>query len=323
MRLRGAALLLALGMLAASCSTARQVSDQAQEAISNAASEVQTALTSPDGDGSAGGEGTAPSTEGGGAGGQAGEGGQTQGGENGTGGDGTTQGGNGAASAVAVDDLGGVGANGHALLQAGVPKLVVEIDRQQGVNVDQAAVDHLVSIIRQVADKPGGVSVAGGNTFASDRTNWTADDLRAAAEANRNNHSDQQQVVLYLLYVRGGFYSGGQETNALGVTYNASEVGIFPDKWAGLGSLLGGGGRVERAVITHEFGHTLGLVNLTYQSSIDHEDADHPGHSSNKQSVMYWAIETTLIGQVFSGPPPDTFDQADQADIAGLRSGKY
>ena len=310
MRPRGAALVVALALLAAACSTARQVGDQAQEAFSTAASEVQTALGSSEtgtpatGDTSGAGQtATAPSGAS----------------ETSTG---TGEGGGGAPP-VSTNDLGGVGANGHALLQAGIPKLVVEVDHQQGANVDQAAIDHLVSVIRQYADKPGGVTVSGGNTFSSDRTNWTTADLRAAAKANRNNYSDQNQVVLYLLYVKGGFYDGGQETNALGVTYNASEVGIFPDKWSGLGSLLGGGGQVERAVVTHEFGHTLGLVNLTYHSNIDHEDAQHPGHSSDKKSVMYWAIETTLVGQVFNGPPPDSFDQADQADIKGLRDGTY
>ena len=52
---------------------------------------------------------------------------------------------------------------------------------------------------------------------------------------------------------------------------------------------------VENSVLVHEVGHLLGLVNLVYQSPIDHEDPDHPGHSSNDESVMYWAVESADV----------------------------
>ena len=71
----------------------------------------------------------------------------------------------------------------------------------------------------------------------------------------------------------------------------------------------------------HEFGHLLGLVNLVYQSPVDHEDPDHPGHSNNEDSVMYWAVESSDISNIFSGQLPDEFDQDDLDDLAGLKSG--
>ena len=51
---------------------------------------------------------------------------------------------------------------------------------------------------------------------------------------------------------------------------------------------------VENSVLVHEVGHLLGLVNLVYQSPVDHED-HHPGHSNNDESVMYWAIESADV----------------------------
>lgn len=228
-----------------------------------------------------------------------------------------------AQSATPVNDAGGVGANGRAMLRGDRSRLVIEIDVQQGVTVDQAAVDHMVAEVSRYVDKSEGVVLAGGNTFASDRTQWTVGDLRDAAAANRSTFSDDTQVSVHVLYVRGGLYRDGEETAAIGVAYSASNVALFPDRWAGLGTLLGSSRAIERAVLVHELGHLFGLVNLTYRSDIDHEDPDYPGHSSNQRSVMYHAIESTLIGQVFSGPPPDQFDDADAADLAGLKSGRY
>lgn len=226
------------------------------------------------------------------------------------------------APAVSTDDHGPVGANGRAYLRPAHPILIVEIDVQEGADPDPAAIDHLASTIRRYADKRE-VRFAGGNTFPSERREWTRSDLRRVADAHRRHRSDAQAATLYVLYVRGAFHQDGERTEAVGVAHSASEIALFPERWSGLGGLVSGSTAIERAVLVHEFGHVLGLVNLTYESDIDHEDPEHPGHSSNRRSVMFWAVETTLIGQVFDGPPPDEFDDADRADIEGLRTGRY
>ncbi len=225
------------------------------------------------------------------------------------------------AAVTPADDNAGVGVNGRAMLRGDRPVLVIEIDVQEGVRVDQAAVDHMVAEISRYVDKPGGITFAGGNTFASDRDAWTTDDLRAAVAQHRSTSTTADQVSVHVLYVAGGHMDGGEQTSAIGLAYSASTVALFPERWSGLGGLLGSDRQTERAVLVHEMGHLFGLVNIGYQSPIDHEDPAHPGHSSNDRSVMFHAIESTLIGQVFQGSPPDRFDDADAADLAGLRDG--
>ncbi|MEX2458780.1 MAG: hypothetical protein WD770_07310 [Actinomycetota bacterium] len=243
------------------------------------------------------------------------------------GGDGSPGGGDGGGGGgpppATVEDSGGVGANGPAILRGSIPYLIIEVDFQDGVKPSEEALDYLANVLGAVVDKPEGISFQGGNQFSSPRTSWTTQDLRDAAATNRTRYSHPGRVVIYLLYVRGGFAEDDEETSALGVAYSASEVGIFPERWSGLGMLLGGGDAVERAVVTHEAGHLLGLVNLTYTSDAPHEDPDHPGHSASDESVMFWAVDTTAVGQLFSGPPPDAFDADDLADLEGLKSGRY
>lgn len=220
-----------------------------------------------------------------------------------------------------VDDDGPVGANGRAYLRGDRGRVVVEVDVQDGASLPSGALDHLRATLAGLTASEVVLDVDG--VFASERTDWSTADLRATSDATRDVRSDATTATLHLLVVRGGHVRDGETTSAIGLAYSASQIAVFPDRWSDLGgSLLGTSEQVARSVLVHELGHLLGLVNLTYTSAIDHEDPDHPGHSSNRGSVMYWAIESTAIGQVFSGPPPDTFDDADLADLDALRSGE-
>lgn len=216
-----------------------------------------------------------------------------------------------------VDDLAGVGANAEALLRPEVPRLVVEVAVQEGVAADPQAIDHLVGILEREADKPEGVEAVR-TTFADDRERWSPQDLRQVADEQRTRWSDEQTATVFVLYVRGAF----EDEDAIGVAYNASEAALFPERWEGLlEGLLATDADVERAALTHEVGHLLGLVELVYDSAHDREHPDAPGHSRSEDSVMHPAVETTAVGRVFDGPPPDDFDAADRDDLEQQRTG--
>lgn len=115
-----------------------------------------------------------------------------------------------------------------------------------------------------------------------------------------------------------------EEPGVLGLAMSATEIVLFPQQIGDLAtSLLGGSARIEQSVLLHEAGHLLCLVNIGYQSEIDHEDPEHAHHSRHRDSVMFWAVENDAVSQVFSGPPPDAFHDDDLADLRGLREGRY
>lgn len=47
---------------------------------------------------------------------------------------------------------------------------------------------------------------------------------------------------------------------------------------------------LERAVLTHEFGHALGLVNCGLPQVVERHDDEHPCHSTDNNSTMYYAV---------------------------------
>lgn len=235
----------------------------------------------------------------------------------------TEGGGDGSGSEPATsspDDQGPLGAGCRPYLRGDVPGMVVEVAHQEGAAPRSAAVDHLVGTLRGVVDKPDGVQLTGPATVPGDGRTWTADELRAFAGQHRTHRSSAEQAAMYVLAVRGRF----EEEGVLGVAVSATQMVIFPDNISGLGTeLLGGRQAVERAVLVHEAGHLLCLVNIGYESARGHEDPDHPHHSVHEDSVMHWAIETDAITQVFSGPPPAEFHPDDVADLEGLRQGRH
>jgi len=222
----------------------------------------------------------------------------------------------------AANDFGPVGGMNHQYLQGETfSRAIIEVDNADGANPRGAALDYLASQFRAYADKPGGVARGGDNTFSSPQQDaYTAADIANIARQNRANYSNGSTAVLHVIYLNGEF--AGNE-NALAVAVNASTFAVFPEQINRASTVPIFASNYERAVLVHELGHLWGLVNINYQSEIAHEDAGHLNHSNNPDSVMYWAVESLSVSDIFAGGPPDEFDDADEADIENIKQGKY
>jgi hypothetical protein len=216
----------------------------------------------------------------------------------------------------ALDGKVGVGQFAPALLRPDrSSRVVVEVRSQAGASLRQASLDHLKNVLAQVSGKP--VALQGGPAVAGGARDWTADDLRAEADAPGTlpqGAGDGTSAVVHLLVVHGSL---GGDTSVLGVSVRGDVTAIFIDQVEASGSVVTGSAGIESAVVTHEAGHLLGLVDLYLHTG--RQDPDHPGHSTNKGSVMYWAVESSLVGDLLTGGPPQDFDQADLADLASIR----
>jgi hypothetical protein len=55
---------------------------------------------------------------------------------------------------------------------------------------------------------------------------------------------------------------------------------------------------LETAVLLHETGHLLGLVNKGNMAGLNHVDHDYPDHCTNKKCLMYHATETKKLSSI-------------------------
>jgi len=198
--------------------------------------------------------------------------------------------------------------------------MVIEIDHEPGYRPFSSSADMLVERLNSVCDKPSGISLEYNEVDFGHEGAWTAQDVRDKGWEQKDT-SPRDGTTLYWQVL---FPAGTYETDSvLGVAVDASTVALFGDS---IDEADGPFGRpsvedVENSVLVHEVGHLLGLVNLVYQSPVDHEDDEHPGHSNNEDSVMYWAVESADVSNFIFGTLPNDFDNDDRNDLAGLADG--
>ena len=200
-------------------------------------------------------------------------------------------------------------------------KLVMEIDYENGYQPKSSSTDMLKQRLEQVCDKPDGVSISSTETIFGKEGSWTSDDVRSFGWENKDNQPRTDSTLYWQILFPSGSYT---DDSVLGVAVDASTIAIFGDSVEeAKGPIFGrpSAEEVENSVIVHEAGHLLGLVNIVYQSLSEHEDPDHPNHSNNEDSVMYWAIESTSIGSIISGELPNEFDELDLEDLEHMKTG--
>jgi hypothetical protein len=218
-------------------------------------------------------------------------------------------------------DLGAVGDLSRSLLRPGpYGGTMVEIDSAGSAAPDKVTHDYLIQLVKQTTVK--GVTETGSHTFAGKGNGgcWKPQEIVDMTKREAKTHTAGTTAAVRFFFLDGTVCQG---SGVLGMAYLAGSVAIFTGQVNSLATPTVPADTFMKAVTTHEFGHILGLVNLSYKSATNHEDAQHPHHSSNKASVMYWAIDQSNLIQQFLSGPPTTYDSDDQADLQGLRDGTY
>jgi hypothetical protein len=197
--------------------------------------------------------------------------------------------------------------------------IALEIDVAGNAEPGRVTRDYVKQVLKQATVKA--VNESGGHAFAGVGGGcWKSQDIFAVAGREARTHTGGSTVALRILFLDGSVCQGA---GILGMAFRAGTVAIFTGQVSALATPTVGADVFLKAVTTHEVGHILGLVNIGYKSAQNHEDPQHAGHSSNKSSVMYYAIDQSNLIQQFVGGPPTTFDGDDQADLQGLRDGYY
>jgi len=197
----------------------------------------------------------------------------------------------------------GTGSQARDYLQsAPYDTLVVEVDYVVGSAPDAAALSLLETRLLERCDKPGGVQVMLDTEIAAAGAAWDVAALEAAATQHRARTSAGTTAALYVLYVDGAWGADTASEKVLGVSFSPTAVAVFREtiRQVAARSTVQA---VEQAVLVHEVGHCLGLVNNGVALTSSHQDVLAGPHCTNARCVMNASIETQRVDLIFGGIP--------------------
>ena len=117
-------------------------------------------------------------------------------------------------------------------------------------------------------------------------------DVQDLEDVYRDSYSDlgSQTAVAYLLYVLGRSTDDQGQAKVLGLAHRGGSVVLFVENADDTGGATMTAEDFEAAGVLHELGHLLGLVNGGCPMVEDHEDLEHPFHTTDIHCVMFWIV---------------------------------
>lgn len=198
-------------------------------------------------------------------------------------------------------------------------QLKIDIVYVDGYEPNDAALDALHSFLLQVLHKPKGITFHKTEIAVPSNHTYTVDDIKKIEEDHRTISTDFDKKVLgaFIFYANKNYAGNSGNSKTLGVQYGTTSMAIFKstiNEFSG-GLTQPSTYKLETTVLEHEFGHTLGLVNVGTSTVQDHEDAGHPGHCDNENCLMYYKVESSEFASLLFGEEIPTLDAQCMEDL--------
>ena len=207
-----------------------------------------------------------------------------------------------------------VGASANEFLSgAKYTAINVQLQYMPGFAPDAAALNNLTAFLNTLVNKPAGITISQTPIAASGKSVFTLEDINAREVASRTEFTSGSTLSVYVLYVDAPFSTA----NVLGAAYRNTSLVVFgPTITSNSGGLnQPPRAKLETTLLEHEFGHLLGLVNLGSPMVTGHEDATHLNHCNNSNCLMYYSVQTTVIGGMLMNNPVPVLDANCKADL--------
>ncbi|RDI55018.1 zinc metalloprotease [Flavobacterium glaciei] len=198
--------------------------------------------------------------------------------------------------------------------------MVVEVVFVAGFEPSSTTINNFVNFLKARTNKPNGISVIKRSIPSPGISPYTNEEIVNIEDANRTKFNNADEIAVWAFFTDGKSSKDTDTSVILGTAYRNTSFVIFEQTIHGLSDSPFKPSRslLETTVITHEFGHILGLTNLGTALQSNHEDAEHPKHCIEKKCLMYWSSETG--GGISSMVSGGTAPQLDAQCIADLRA---
>lgn len=196
--------------------------------------------------------------------------------------------------------------------------MIVEVVYVQGFEPSTTAINNFVSFLNARIYKPNGITIEKRAIPSTGKATFTNAEIAAIEDANRTKFNTSNQIAVWLFFTDGKSSSDTSTSVVLGTAYRNTSMVIYEQTVQGLSDSPFEPNRslLETTIISHEFGHILGLTNLGATMQSNHEDTDHAKHCNVASCLMYWSSETGHgIGNMVSGGSAPQLDAQCLADL--------
>lgn len=172
--------------------------------------------------------------------------------------------------------------------------MVIEVVSVNGFEPTESAINNFVSFINARTYKPNGITVEKRSISSIGNSTYSIADIIDIEDANRTKYNTSNQIAVWAFFTNGASDKDSNNSVVLGTAYRNTSFVIFEETIQDLSNSAFEPNRnlLETTVITHEFGHILGLTNLGSDLQSNHEDTEHLKHCNIESCLMYWAAET-------------------------------
>ena len=196
--------------------------------------------------------------------------------------------------------------------------MVVEVVYVQGYEPSTAAINNFVTFLNERVNKSQGITIVKREIASSGKATFTNEEIIAIEDANRTKYNSSNQIAVWAFFADGESSSNTSSGLVLGTAYRNTSFVIYEKTIQGLSDSPFKPSRslLETTVMTHEFGHILGLTNLGAKLQSNHEDTDHAKHCNVESCLMYWSAESgSGITNMVSGGSAPKLDAQCLADL--------
>lgn len=197
--------------------------------------------------------------------------------------------------------------------------LVIEIVSVTGFAPSGTAVNNLKAFLQARLNKSAGITVTLASIASPGKSTYSLADVQTIEGANRKQKTSGTILTAFFFFADADYSGNSGSAKVLGIAYGSSSMALFEKT---VTEFSGGVGEpsvstLETAVMNHEFGHILGLVNNGTSMISAHQDTANGKHCNDSNCLMYFNVETSdVIGNLLGGSVPG-LDANCIADLQG------
>lgn len=167
--------------------------------------------------------------------------------------------------------------------------LKVEVQYMKGFKPDEESIVALRRFLHAHLQKPDGIRITINEIQSAPDTIMSRQQVIATEKANRTAFTKNKELTVYVLYTNTDF----TDKKTLGWAYGNTSIALYGKAIKDNSGKIGKPSRttMESTILLHEMGHLMGLLHKDVPLKLQHKDATHESHCSNRNCLMYYGID--------------------------------